>query len=127
MIDNPYRKLFKLDDDYLVCDFSENIPAWKVDECSNFKNKKLFLESISYAEDRKFYNFYNIIFLSEYKNYIENMKFLEDRYNLTIEEYIPSNDKSVNILFWDWIMDNISHEEERIIVLHSLKQEYRIK
>jgi hypothetical protein len=125
MIDNPYRKIFKLDNDYIICNFSENIPAWKIEECSNFENTQLFLDCLSYAESRKFYNFYNVIFLSDYNKYVNKIKFLEERYNLTIEENIDSNEKSINIMFWDWLLDNLSHEGERLVMLHSLKQQYR--
>lgn len=125
MIHNPYRKIIEYLDKTAVCEFSEIVPAWKLNREFDFLDIDLFIQCLNFAESRNYYNFYNIIKKSEYDIYMQKMSFMTDRYNITVEEILHPSQKSVNLLFFDWIMNTFVDHEHRYILLHSLKQEYR--
>jgi hypothetical protein len=123
---NPYRKVFEDSTSKLVCDFSDQIPAWfiKVEGCYS---KNLFLEAIRFAESKKYYNFYMVIALEDFDNHLNMFNEIDDRYDLFVEEKVPCNERSINNLFWDWILNTIAENKDRLIVSHVLSKNYRDK
>jgi hypothetical protein len=114
--DNPFRKLFFNNDNFVGCDFSDYIPSWKIELSKNFDQNLIDL-SIKNAESKGYFSFYCLIEESQYKYYLETIKRTRPEYIVSIEEIIPSNEKPKSILFWDWIFENTSYSDVMLVVL----------
>lgn len=118
--DNPYRKLFKNDNAIIACDFSDYIPAWFL-EYSNGYPLDLINQAIEIAESLKYYTFYVVINSEDYNTYLENMASIHERYNHTIDEYVPANDRPVFLMHRDWIFGSFIRPKDSLVILHRLK------
>jgi hypothetical protein len=121
---DKYQKIFKENEDYVSCDFSVLIPAWKLETSTNW-NINLFNQAIDYAEQKKYYSFYKVISSDSLNEYLKYMKTNFSRYILVIEETILENEKPTNLLFWDWLFLSTSFDRKLSIVNHILSQEFR--
>ena len=127
MIYNPYRKIIVHKDKQAICDFSELIPAWKLQKDFDFSNESLLSQCIDFAESRNYFCFYSCVTQSKLDLYMDQISFINNRYFTVVEEKVPSSSKSVNLLYWDWLMLTYCDDEPRCIIKHILKQEYRDK
>jgi hypothetical protein len=121
--DNPYRKTFFDNESLIACDFSDMIPYWYLEYYDYSEN--LLKIACEWAESRNYFGFYSIIDSKKLSPHIGFIETVDDRYENIIEEVIPANYKSRNILYWEWICDSTSENTERAIVLSILPQKYR--
>jgi len=116
---SPYRQI--------IADHDQ-IPAWHLEQV--YPNldvaASVILQSIEYAEKRQFYHFYSIVAFDQLTHYTETLEEIDSRYQITVEEKVRSNDKPVNVLFWDWLYDTTCRSYDTVVVLHSLPQKYRV-
>ena len=125
-IDNPFRMLIQKEFCFVACDYSDQIPSWVIESLSGPRYPlQLIREAISLSESRNYYSFYIAVNYKDYELHFAQMQIVDPRYRITVEEFIPANNKSINVLFWDWILDSKSTDEDRVIVLHTLPQRYR--
>lgn len=124
---SPYRQIIADHGVFAACDYSDQIPAWHLEQIyPNFDvSKTVITQSIEYAEKRQFYHFYYIVAADQLEQYTEAMSEIDARYQITIEEKIPANEKPVNVLFWDWLYDTTCRQYDTVVVLHSLPQIHR--
>jgi len=123
-IDNPFRKLFFDDRDFVGCDFSDYIPSWKMETSENF-SQKLVETSIKFAEKNGYYSFYLLISEKQYRDRINKINQIKSEYLVSVEEEVLENEKPINLLFWDWIFENISYPEKMLVIYCFLPQEFR--
>jgi len=121
---NPYRKIFINDQDFVACDFSVLLPAWRLKTSDNY-DESLFSQSIEYAESKKYYSFYSAISSKKWEEYFNFIKPIIPNYLISIEETVPNNEKPVSILFWEWVVESKSIDHRLHIVYHFLPQEFR--
>jgi hypothetical protein len=121
--DTPYRKIFLEENATIAADFSDMIPYWYLEY---FDYSKTLLEKVcGWAESRNYFGFYTIIDSRDIETHISFIKSSSPKYESVIEEIIPSNQKSKNVMYWDWICDSVSTDFERTIVLSILLQQHR--
>lgn len=119
---NPYRKIFIMKNDFVACDFSDLVPSWKLEfspECP----KELFDQAIRYAEDRGYYSFYIISSLDKISDYLT--LFTDKHYVSYIEEVILKNEKSINLIFWEWLFDTTNYQHDVAVIKFMLSQDCR--
>lgn len=119
---NPYRKIFILEDNFVACDFSDLVPSWKL-EFSLEAPKELFNRAIQYAEDLEYYSFYLIADLHKVDDYLT--LFADKNYVPYVEEIILKNEKSVNLIFWEWLFDTTNYKHDVAVIKFMLSQDCR--
>lgn len=126
-LENPYREILITDDSVVAYEYSDLIPAWHLEYFYSDTGfpKDLIQTAISKSESRNFYSFYHSCSLKDLHGYINNMKEIDSRYEIILEETIPPNERSINNLFWTWVCKTISKPEETCIVLHVLPSVHR--
>jgi hypothetical protein len=126
-IENPYREMLTTGDSVVAYEYSDLIPAWHLEYFYSEKGfpKDLIRTAISKSESRNFYSFYYLCDLKDLQQYTNNMKETDHRYQIILEETIPSNERSINNLFWTWVCKTISKPEETCIILNILPGTYR--
>jgi hypothetical protein len=122
--DNPFRKLFFDEHDFVGCDFSDYIPSWKMEASENF-SQKLVETSIKFAEENKYYSFYLLISEKQCQDRMNKINQIKPEYLVSVEEEVLENEKPINLLFWDWIFENISYPEKMLVIYCFLPQEFR--
>lgn len=124
---NPYRELIVDKNDVVAYEYSDQIPSWFLEYVIPLKNypAELIKHAIANSESRNYYSFYSFIFLKDFQFHIDQMKIIDPRYEIILEEKIPANEKSINTLYWDWLCKTTSYSEETCIVLHVLPSRYR--
>jgi hypothetical protein len=123
---NPYRKLIEDGAFYIACDYSDQISSWMIESISGPRYPLyLFKSAIKNSENRNYYSFYMVVDYKNFELHQAQMQIVDVRYQLTVEEFVPANAKSINMLFWDWLLDSKSTDTDRVIVLHTLPQKYR--
>jgi len=126
-LENPYREMLTADGSTVAYEYSDLIPAWHLEYFYSEEGfpKDLIRTAISKSESRKFYSFYYLCELKDLQQYMNNMKETDARYEIILEETIPSNERSVNNLFWTWVCKTISKPNETCVVLNILPSIYR--
>jgi len=120
--DNPYRKLFFDQEEYVACDFSDLIPSWKI-ELSDNCSIELIKKSLKFAEERNYYSFYTVFSRESFDRYITI--FEDTGYIPFVEEIVIQNEKSINLLFWEWLLETTNQEEDVLIIKWMLLQSRR--
>ena len=121
VFDNPYRKLFQNESAVIACDFNDYIPAWFLEYSSNGYPIELINQCIEIAESLKYYSFYVVINKQDYQSYLDSMSSIHERYNHSIEEDVPANDRPSFIMHRDWIFGSFVRQQDSLVILHRLK------
>jgi hypothetical protein len=121
---NPYKKVFENQSEWVVCDFSIMVPSWKINSSYPW-SKMLYQESIEFAEKKHYYSFYQIIDFKNLNEYKDFIKKTAKHYQIIVEEIVPPNEKSINILFWNWLFCSVSQNKKLCVVNHILPEKYR--
>jgi len=126
-LENPYREMLTTSDSVVAYEYSDLIPAWHLEYFYSEKGfpKDLIQTAISKSESRNFYSFYYLCDLKDLQQYKNNMKEIDARYEIILEETIPCNERSVNNLFWTWVCKTVSNPEETCVILNVLPSIYR--
>jgi len=124
--ENPYRILIQEGPCFVACDYSDQIPSWSIESLSGPRYPlQLIRQVLALSENKNYYSFYMAVEYQNYELHFAQMQIVDPRYRITVEEFVPANNKSINILFWDWILDSKSVNLDRVIVLHTLPQKFR--
>lgn len=118
-----YKKVFTNHNEYVTCDFSILIPSWKL-EASTW-DVNLFKSAIEYAESKNYYSFYTTVSLDKLDSYRDFVNTVAQNYSVIVEEIVPENEKSINLLFWDWLFLSTSFNKKMCVIYHILTQNYR--
>jgi hypothetical protein len=124
---NPYREILIDKDSVVAYEYSDQIPSWHLEYFYSDTGCPISLIklAISKSELRGYYSFYYICDLKNLNENIKKIQTVDSRYITIVEEVIPSNERSINNLFWAWICKTISRPEETCIILNILPDSYR--
>jgi hypothetical protein len=124
---NPYREILKEEDSVIAYEYSDQVPSWNLEYVFPAKDypRELIKKAIEDSERKGYYSFYSLCPAEDFKNHVQQIESIDDRYDIIVEEKIPPNEKSINTLYWDWILKTISRPQEHWIILHILPSKYR--
>lgn len=143
-LDDPYAQTMVYEDDTgliraaLFAKFNIYINAWKIDlilsDLKSFSGGKITAMLISkmaeYAESRGFYNYYYVRALN--KNMMDkswdrddSAKFAWSRYEKGVDEIVPTNQRPVTGVYWDWLFNSKCKPVDTAVVHRFLPERHR--
>lgn len=122
--DNPYRKLFSNKTEYVGCDFSDLVPSYKMDLSKDCPST-LINSAIIFAEEKEYYSFYTMVPREKFEEHIVKVLESNNNYILIVEEEVESNEKPINLLFWEWLFETVNQQDETLILHWILPNKYR--
>lgn len=124
---NPYREILTDNGSAVAYEYSDQIPSWHLEYFYSADGypSELIKSAIDRSESRGYYSFYYLCDSKNFSQHLTNLKLIDPRYEIILDEIIPANEKSINTLFWDWICKTMSRPEETYIILHILPRTYR--
>lgn len=143
-LEDPYAQTMVYEDDAgviraaLFAKFNIYINAWKIDlilsDLKSFSGGKITAMLISkmaeYAESRGFYNYYYVRALD--KNMMDkswdrddSSKFAWSRYERGVDEIVPTNQRPVTGVYWDWLFNSKCKPVDTAVVHRFLPERHR--